>query len=67
MRTKQKRANIEKLREIVVNTGTVDNRPLIAVVMRESGCTFQEIAEVMQYSPQMAYTMVAKAQADYEN
>lgn len=66
MRTKQKTANIENIQRLVVNNGVVDNRQLIAIVMRECGSTFQEVAEVMQFSRQMAETMVKKAQASNE-
>lgn len=66
MRTAKKQANIENLRKLVVNNGVTDNRQIIAVVMRESGCTLQEVANVMQFSRQMADTMVKKAQTTLE-
>ena len=66
MQTRKKRANTEAIKKLVVNNGVTDNRPIIAVVMRESGCTFQEIADVMGFSRQMADTMVRKAQASNE-
>lgn len=67
MRTRQKLANIQEIKKLVVNNGVTDNRPIIAVVMRECGATFNEIAEVMDFSRQMAKTMVQKAQASNES
>lgn len=67
MRTAQKQANIENIKKLIVNNGVTDNRPIIAVVMRECGTTYNEIAEVMGFTRQMAKTMVQKAQADYED
>ena len=61
MRIAKKQANIEQLKKLVVNNGTVDNRPLIAVVMRECGTTLQEVANVMEFSRQRAETLVKKA------
>lgn len=66
MRTAQKRANIENIQKLVVNNGVVDNRPLIALVMRECQVTLQEIADTMGYTRQMADTMIKKARTSYE-
>ena len=66
MRIKQKKANTEAIKKLVVNNGVTDNRPIIAVVMRESGCTYQEIADVMGFTRQMAQIMVQKAQVGNE-
>lgn len=65
-RTKQNIANIPALKKLIINNGVMDNRPLIAVVMRECGCTMQEIADVMEFSRQMAETMVKNAQITIE-
>lgn len=66
MQTRKKRANTEAIKKLVVNNGVTDNRPIIAVVMRECGATFAEIGEAMGFTRQMAQTMVQKAQASNE-
>lgn len=65
MRTKKKELNIQALQTLLKNNenSVVDLRPIVAVTMRESGCTFQDIADVMGFTRQMAETMVKKAQA----
>lgn len=63
MRKRQTQPKISELQQLVVNNGITDNRALIAIVMRECGSTFQDIADVMGFSRQMAETMVKKAKA----
>lgn len=65
MRTNKKTLNIEAIQKLLENNANsvVDLRPIVAVTMRESGCTFQEIADTMKFTRQMAETMVKKAQA----
>lgn len=41
----------------------VDNRPIVAVVMRECGCTYQEIADVFEITRQQAMTITQNGQA----
>ena len=63
-RTKQEKANIPNLQKLLRKSNHVlDSRPIIAVTMRECGCTFDEIGEVMGFTRQMAETMVKNAQA----
>lgn len=65
MRTRQKQPNIEAIKKLLTNNekNVVDLRPIVAVTMRESGCTFQDVADAMGFTRQMAETMVKKAQA----
>lgn len=61
----KRKANIEEIQKLLTSAedGVVDFRPVIAVTMRECGCSFQEIADTMGFSRQMALTMVQKAKA----
>jgi transcriptional regulator len=65
MRTRKKELNIEAIQTLLKNheNSVLDIRPIIAVTMRESGCTFQDVADAMGFTRQMAETMVKKAQA----
>lgn len=64
MRTKQIRADIIKLQEIIKSTNSlVDYEPLVAMIMHASGCTFQEIGDVMGFSRQAAKQMVERNQS----
>lgn len=65
MLTNKKTLNIPAIQQLLKNneTSVVDLRPIVAVTMRESGCTFQEVADAMGFTRQMAETMVKKAQA----
>lgn len=64
MRTRQQTVNLEAIKKLVnnVEASPLDYRPVIAVTMRECGATYQDIADVMGFSRQMALTMVNKAQ-----
>ena len=65
MRTRQTTVNLDAIKKLLSNTesSVVDYRPVIAVTMRECGATYQDIADVMGFSRQMAKTMTDNAQA----
>ncbi len=46
-------ANIENIQKLLA-TDLVDIRPIITVVMRECGCTFEEIGKVFGFTRQNA-------------
>lgn len=48
-------------------TAVTDHRPLIAFVMRNSGCTFTEIGEVFALSRQQAETIFKNAKEKVTN
>ncbi len=52
--------NTEHIKKVleVNNHKVVDLRPIVAMVMRASGCTYQQIADVMGFSRQNAETIV---------
>lgn len=56
----KKQVNIENIKKVLEfnNHIVVDLRPIVAMVMRESGCTYQQIADVMGFSRQNAETIV---------
>lgn len=58
-----KRANTDAIITLLADTTTVlDLRPFVAIVMRESGCTFEEIATVLGCSRQNAEAKVKTLQ-----
>jgi hypothetical protein len=66
-RPKQKKANIEALKKLDAAKTIIDVRPLIAYVMRHSGCTFTEIGEVFGLTRQQAQTKFEQAERIYIN
>ena len=66
MRTKEltkmnNKPDILAIKNLIVNNGTTDNRLLIASVMRASGCTYQNIADVFGYTRQNAESLLKRA------
>lgn len=62
----QKKANIPELKKLLVPNTVTDHRPLIAFVMRNSGCTFAEIGEVFGLTRQQAETIFKNAKEKAE-
>ena len=65
MRTRQITVNIDQIKKLVTNveSSPLDYRPVIAVTMRECGASYQDIADVMGFTRQMAKTMTDNAKA----
>ena len=64
-RPKQTQANLKALKLLdKLETPIVTVRPLIAYIMRESGCTLQEIADVFEVTRQQAENIYNKAKKD---
>lgn len=64
-RPKQTQANLKALKILdKLETPIVTVRPLIAYIMRESGCTLQEIADVFDVSRQQAENIYNKAKRE---
>lgn len=61
----QQRANIANLKK--VKPPILDLKPMIVYIMRNSGCTFAEIAKVYGVTRQMAETLYKQAEKEYEN
>lgn len=60
----QKKANIDQLKVIAEHKSLfIETQPIIALIMRASGCTFQEIADVFGVSRQQAMTITENAQS----
>lgn len=66
-RPAMKKADIPAIQKLVNNSTVIDHRPVIAYVMRNCGCTFQEIADALGFSRQMAETMFKSAETKLEN
>ena len=52
--------DILAIKKLVVNNGITDNRLLIASVMRASGCTYQDIADVFGFTRQNAESLLKR-------
>ena len=64
-RSKQTQANLLALKLLdKLETPIITVRPLIAYIMRESGCTLQEIADVFNVSRQQAENIYNKAKRE---
>lgn len=63
-RPTQKKANIEALKR--VKAPKFDTKPMTIYIMRNSGCTYAEIAEVYGITRQMAETIYKKVAKEYE-
>lgn len=64
-RPKQTQANLAALKLLdKLETPIVTVRPLIAYIMRESGCTLQEIADVFGVTRQQAENIYNKAKRE---
>ena len=53
-RPTQKRANIQNIKNLLDDSVILDLKPLIAMVMRECNCTFDEIGQVFDFTRQNA-------------
>lgn len=64
-RLKQSQANVNALKNLnKLESPVVSVRPLIAYIMRESGCTLQEIADVFEVTRQQAENIYNKAKKE---
>lgn len=64
-RPKQEQANVTALKNLnKLESPVVSVRPLIAYIMRESGCTLQEIADVFEVTRQQAENIYNKAKRE---
>lgn len=64
-RPKQAQANVNALKNLnKLESPVVSVRPLIAYIMRESGCTLQEIADVFEVTRQQAENIYNKAKKE---
>ena len=66
-RPTQKKANIEKLQKVKAPVYAIDLKPMTIYIMRNSGCTYAEIAKVYGITRQMAETLYKKAETEYES
>ncbi len=65
-RPTQKKANIEALKKVKAPVYEVDLKPMTVYIMRNSGCTFAEIAQIYDITRQMAETLYKQAEKQYE-
>jgi len=58
----QKRANIQAIKNLADDSIVLDLKPLIAMVMRECNCTFDEIGQVFGFTRQNAEQYIKSIQ-----